>query len=126
MTEVKRRNASINYLNVLYNNMGFFRKFLRRVGKIGQGIARGVQEATGAVAGTLSKLQNLKDSPVGRIAMMALMANPKTRGVAMKVNEAIDRGVDLSSLANRVSKGEMDAINEAVERASRGQIMGTA
>ena len=106
--------------------MGFFRKFLRRVGKIGQGIARGVQEATGAVAGTLSKLQNLKDSPVGRIAMMALMANPKTRGVAMKVNEAIDRGVDLSSLANRVSKGEMDAINEAVERASRGQIMGTA
>ena len=106
--------------------MGFFRRFISRVGKIGKGAIQGVQTATGAIAGTLSKLQNLKDSPVGRIAMMALMANPKTRGVAMKVNEAIDQGVDLSSLANRVSKGEMDAINEAVERASRGQLMGSA
>ena len=105
-----------------------FRKFLRgagrRIARFGRGVGRVFQDTTRVISDGLGQVQKVLDSPIGQVAMGALMANPKTRGFAMKARQAIDQGQSLSSLANRVSHGEKSAIEDVLKRVQSGGMMG--
>jgi hypothetical protein len=93
--------------------------FLRRLGRIASGAVRGVQKATSAVAGVLGKADQVLKSPVGQIVMAGLAANPKTRGASMKLQEAVSQGANISNVVAGLSRGDQEAVAQAVQMASQ-------
>lgn len=95
--------------------MGFFRGLIRGVRNVGRAIGRGAQ----AVGGVLGKVDSVIKSPIGQVVMAGLAANPKTRGAAMALQQGVSQGANLSNVVAGLSRGDQDAINQAVQMATQ-------
>lgn len=97
-----------------------FGSFLRGIGRVARKVVSGVQKGTQFVSDAFRKVDDVMNSPVGNLVMMALQANPKTRNAAMKLQQGVSQGRQYSEIAAGLSKGEQDAIQRAVEVAGQG------
>jgi hypothetical protein len=99
--------------------MGFFRGLVRGVAGLGRGIAKGVGSVSKVVGGALGAVDSVMKSPVGQVVMAGLAANPKTRGASLALQQGIAQGQNLNSVIGGLSRGEQQAINQAVQMATQ-------
>ena len=99
--------------------MGFFRGLIRGVTGIGRGIGRAVGAVSRVVGGALGAVDSVLKSPIGQVVMAGLSANPKTRGAAMVLQQGISQGRNLNDVVAGLSRGDQDAINQAVQMATQ-------
>jgi hypothetical protein len=96
----------------------FLRRSRRRVGKIAKGVGKGVR----AVSGAVRKIDDAMKSPIGQVVLLGLKANPKTAGVATKLETGISQGREITDIAEGLTRGEQQAVEQAIERANRGMM----
>lgn len=99
-----------------------FRRFLRRSRRRIRKIARGAGKGVRAVSGAVRKIDDAMKSPIGQVVLLGLKANPKTAVVASKVEMGISQGREITDIAEGLSRGEQQAIEQAIERANRGMM----